>query len=289
VDLDRWCRAELGSGVAVVRWFREGSGLVWGVDLHDGRTVVVKAHRPGNVPEPHLRAFIEVQRRIATAHSWAPAPLAGPAPLGDRVATAESLLADGAPAPDAATMADALHRLVAAAGEPAPGLFELWSFPTLWPPPHQEHIDLRAPGGEWIDDIAAAARARMAAAGETGFVVGHVDWRTEHVLVDPDTNEVLAVHDWDSLTAGPEAWLAGAASVCFTVDFHAPDGSTARWPSAAESAAFLAAYDPTGLLDSTQVRAAGDYHLAYIARCVHSVGGYPDVADLLRERASSGS
>ena len=35
----------------------------------------------------------------------------------------------------------------------------------------------------------------------------------------------------------------------------------------------------------TQVRAAGDYHLAYIARCVHSVGGYPDVADLLSERA----
>jgi hypothetical protein len=54
-----------------------------------------------------------------------------------------------------------------------------------------------------------------------------------------------------------------------------------------ESAAFLAAFDPTGRLDAGQVRAAGDYHLAYIARCVHSVGGFPEVADLLSERASS--
>jgi hypothetical protein len=118
-------------------------------------------------------------------------------------------------------------------------------------------------------------------------VVGHVDWRCEHVLVDPGTGELRAVHDWDSLTAGPEAWLAGAASVCFTVDFNARDRSPARWPSPAESAAFLAANDPLGRLDADQVRAAGDYHLAYIARCVHSVGGHPDVAGLLAERAGA--
>ena len=63
-------------------------------------------------------------------------------------------------------------------------------------------------------------------------------------------------------------------------------GAPARWPSPAESAAFLDAYDPSGRLDAEQVRAAGDYHLAYIARCVHSVGGYPDVAGLLSDRAT---
>jgi hypothetical protein len=184
-------------------------------------------------------------------------------------------------------MAGALRDLVADSGPPPAGLFRLWSFSELWPPPHQPHIDLEAPGGGWIDRIAAAARDRMRAASSAPPVVGHLDWRCEHVLVDPGTNVVLAVHDWDSLTTGPEAWLAGAASVCFTVDFHAADGSAARWPSPSESAAFLEAYDPTGRLDGAQVRAAGDYHLAYIARCVHSTGGFTEVADLLTARGAS--
>jgi hypothetical protein len=288
VVLDRWCREHLGSGVAVVRWFNEGTGVVWGVDLHDGRAVVVKAHRSGFVPDEHLVAFVEVQHRIAALHPWAPMPLAGPAPLGDRVATAETLLADGVPASDPQTMATALHALVGAAGGPPPGLFPMWSFSTLWPPPHQEHIDLHAPGGEWIDRIAADARTRLQAPSGTPVVVGHVDWRCEHVLVDRETAALRAVHDWDSLTAGPESWIAGAASACFTVDFHARDGSPARWPSPSESEAFIAAYDPAGRLDIGQARAAGDYHLAYIARCVHSVGGFPEVAHLLAERTSTG-
>ena len=286
MDVDHWCREQLGSGIAVERWCNEGTGLVWGLDLDDGRAVVVKAHRHGFLPDEHLAAFVEVQRRVAAAYPWAPMPMAGPAPLGDRTATAETLVADGMPASDPETMAGALRALVVAAGTPPPGLFVLWSFTELWPPPHQEHIDLHAAGGEWIDDIAAAARAQMQTQPEAPLVVGHVDWRCEHVLVDPDTTELRAVHDWDSLTAGPEAWIAGAASVCFTVDFNARDGSPARWPSPLESAAFMAAYDPSGRLDAEQVRAAGDYHLAYIARCVHSVGGFPDVADLLSERAT---
>ena len=217
------------------------------------------------MPDQHLVAFVRAQRRVVGVHAWAPMPLAGPAPFDDRIATAEALLADGLPASDPATMASALRALIVAAGEPPPGLFALWSFSTLWPPPHQEHIDLHAAGGEWIDQIAAAARGRLQVPVGTPLVVGHIDWRCEHVLVDPGTMTVRAVHDWDSLTVGPEAWIAGAASACFTVDFHACDGSSARWPSLAESAAFLAAYDPTGRLDAGQVRVAGDYHLAYIA------------------------
>jgi hypothetical protein len=286
VDVDGWCRQRLRAGVSTVLWFREGTGLVWGVDLDDGRSVVVKAHRRGYLPDEHLAAFVDVQRRVARAHPWAPRPLAGPAPLDDRVAVAEALLADGVPASDPTTMAEALRSLVRAAGEPPSGLLGLWSFPTRWPAPHQAHIDLEAQGGEWIDKMADDARARMRAPAAVPDIVGHLDWRCEHVLVDPATNAVRAVHDWDSLTCGPEAWIAGAASVCFTVDFHAPDGAPARWPSPDESSAFLTAYDPTGRLDADQIRAAGDYHLAYIARCVHSVGGFPEVADLLAERVT---
>jgi hypothetical protein len=256
------------------------------VELRDGRSVVIKAHRRGHVPIDHLTAVVEIQRRLAVVHPWVPIPLAGPAPLdGDHVATAETLLADGMPASGAATMAGALRALVAATGEPPPGLFRLWSFSALWPPPHQGHIDLSARGGEWIDQIAGEARARMTSGIDASLVVGHVDWRCEHVLVDPRTTTVRAVHDWDSLTAGPEEWIVGAASVCFSVDFNARDGSPARWPSPAESAAFVAAYG-SATLDAAQVQAAGDYHLAYVARCAHSVGGFPEVADLLHERMS---
>lgn len=184
-------------------------------------------------------------------------------------------------------MARALRVLVVAAGHPPPGLYRMWSFPALWPPPHQEHIDLRASGGEWIDRIAGAAREELRAPSGSPTVVGHIDWRSEHVLVDPGGTTARAVHDWDSLTAGADAWIVGAASVCFTADFHAGDGFSARWPSPSESAAFVAAYDPGRQLDAAQVRAAGDYHLAYIARCVHSAGGFPEVADLLAERVSN--
>jgi hypothetical protein len=106
-------------------------------------SVVVKAHRRGYVPVDHVTAVVDVQRRLADVHQWASVPLAGPALLGvDRVATAEALLADGVPASDVGIMAGALRALVAAAGEPPPGLFTLSSFPALWPPPHQEHLDL---------------------------------------------------------------------------------------------------------------------------------------------------
>lgn len=284
MDLDGWCRAHLGAGLATVRWSREGTGIVWGVDLEDGRSAVVKAHRRGYVPDEHLAAMIEVQHRVAEVRDWAPRPLAGPAPLGDRIATAEELLEDGEPAPGPVVMAAVLRDLVTQAGAPPAGLFRLWSFSTLWAPPHQEDIDLEAPGGEWIDAIAVDARTRMAPGAALPHVVGHVDWRCEHVLVEPGTDEVRAVHDWDSLTAGPEAWLAGAASVCFTVDFNSRDGSPARWPTPEECAAFLEAYDPHGRLDGDQVRAAGDYHLAYIARCVLSVGGFDQVLTLLDDR-----
>jgi hypothetical protein len=60
VDVDRWCREQLGSGAAAVPWVREGTGVVWGVKLHDGRSVVIKAHRRGYVPHDHLTAVVDV-------------------------------------------------------------------------------------------------------------------------------------------------------------------------------------------------------------------------------------
>ena len=286
MDLDRWCREQLGSGVAVVRWYREGTGLVWGVDLQDGRAVVVKAHRRGYLPDEHLAAFVVVQRRVADRYPWAPMPLAGPAPLGDRVATAEELLAEGVPASDPATMASALQALVTAAGEPPPGLFALWSFPTLWPPPHQEHIDLRAPAASGSTGSPPMPGARMRDAPRRAgrrpcrLALRARPRRSGHERPPRRARLGFAHRRSGGLARGCRLRLLHRR-------LQRRDGSPARWPSPAESAAFIAAYDPTGRLDAGQVRAAGDYHLAYIARCVHSVGGFPEVADLLAERFGS--
>lgn len=87
----------------------------------------------------------------------------------------------------------------------------------LWPRPHNGRFDFAAsaPGAEWIDELATAARDRLSeAAGEV--VVAHSDWRTEHVRSSaarssrPTTGKSLAV--------GTEPALIGQIGHTFTVD-----------------------------------------------------------------------
>ena len=67
----------------------------------------------------------------------------------------------------------------------------------LWPRPHSKLFDFRATqaGAEYIDEIARAARERMHTVGEV--VIGHGDWRAEHVRFVGD--RPVAAFDWDSL------------------------------------------------------------------------------------------
>jgi hypothetical protein len=69
--------------------------VVRGLELADGRQVVVKA-RP---PEARLAAGVQVQRHLRAGGFPCPELLAGPAPLGALVATAEAYVPGGAPLP----------------------------------------------------------------------------------------------------------------------------------------------------------------------------------------------
>ena len=285
--LDGWCRANLGSAIATVRWRRDGTGVVWHVELDDGRAVSVKAHRTSSVGVDHLRAAVRVQARMAAACSWVPAPVAGPAPLGDRDATAELLLDTGVAVASPSMMASALGTVLAGAGAPPPGLGELWCLRPLdqglWPPPHDDRFDLSAPGGEWIDELARHARGRLVEhAAHAPRVVGHADWRAEHVRFVPVTGSLAAVYDWDSLASGTVEAFVGQAALAFPVDFTRPS----RWPSMRESADFARAYAEvhSTTLDVDAVDAAHLYGLAYTARCAYSARVHDEVLELLAER-----
>ena len=301
-----WCREHLGAAVGTVHWTVASSGVVHAVDLSDGRQLVVKirpAEQAGRVAESRI-----VQGALADAGFPVPRPVGDLHPLGDGVAGAE-VRVDGGAAVDArssgaaASMAGLLRELVVAASEVAPAHVELhepWGIALppeqLWPdPPHDLRFDLRVPGGEWIDDLASGFRTRLVA-GSAGAerVVGHVDWRAEHVHVDAD-GAVVAVFDWDSLVRAPESVVVGQAAAGWTIVWGRPDPH----PSVAECRSFVAAYEqargrPFDDAESEILDAAHGYVVAYGARCElsDSVTGRGPAStgwrDLLRARRRDG-
>ncbi len=276
--VDGWCRDHLGSPVVAVPWAQASMGLAVAVDLADGRALVVKARpldQAGRVAESrHLQAA------LADAGLPVPAPVGDLHPFGSGVAGAE-LRVDGATPiarPEVAASARLFHALVAAATRLCPpglALHEPWGIALppdqLWPdPPHDPRFDLTLPGADAIDAAARAARQRLAAAEGRPRVVGHVDWRAEHVLVDGN-GAVVAVVDWDALARAPEPVLVGQAAAGCTIVWGRPGPH----PTLAEARAFVAAYeDARGAPFSPDERdlldAARGYVVAYGARCEHS-------------------
>ena len=280
VIVDGFCRRRLGAGVAGYELFATSAGSVHGVRLDDGRRVVVKAFRR-EADVAHLAAVQHVKTALGDQGFPAPRPLAGPAPLARGVAIAEALLDDGAWAdahdPSARrAVAAGLADLVARARPLAsvPGLVA-WTtaYDRLWRRPHDARFDFpaTAAGAEWIDRLAARARRLLGAAGDP--VVGHGDWRVEHLRFAADGGALRAVYDWDSLAVGPEALFAGAAAHAFTADWSREGHRSI--PTIDESLAFLDDYEaargrPFTGSERRAARAALVAAMAYSARCGHS-------------------
>jgi hypothetical protein len=276
LDLDAFCRERLGAGVEREEFVAVSVGEVHGLALRDGRRVVVKAHRADLFSDAHLAAVQRVQAHLAHAGFPAPRPLV--AAVGG--VTAETLLEAGEwrDAHDPAVrraLAAGLGRLVALGrllGEPE-GLHDVVTATArLWDVPHDRRFDFPGTreGAEWIDELAAGARARLrAAAGER--VVGHADWRVEHVRFA--RGEVAAAFDWDSLAVGPEAVFAGWAAHAFTADWSRPGLRCV--PTLEEALGFLDDYEAArgaAFTDAERrlARAALVAATAYGARCEHS-------------------
>ena len=82
--LDVWTQSRLGSAINDVL-FRAGRiDAVWGVQLQDGRAVVIKSHRTP-VDLGAAQATVDAQRVLAAAGFPCPVPLAGPDEYEGRV------------------------------------------------------------------------------------------------------------------------------------------------------------------------------------------------------------
>ena len=169
-QLDAWCRRWLGAGPVQVLFEDQHLSVVRGLQLANGRRVVVKA-RP---PEVRIAACMQVQRQLWQAGFPCPELLAGPAPLGTLVATAEAYHPGGTlllPGPDAPRLyATALASLVARGPSPdtlpplAPSpAWVAWDHerPSIWPIAEDTDTDLdasRVPPG-WMTRRNACAVA----------------------------------------------------------------------------------------------------------------------------------
>jgi len=222
--LAQWCLEHLGSPPAA-ELFRSGYlSAVIGLRLADDREVVVKV-RPDS---PRIAACVDVQRRLFQAGYPCPRPLTGATPFGGDLATAEAYAPGGAPLPSAhhaaEGFAEAFARLIRLAPRPAevstldpPPSWAAWNHAGdgLWPRSEEDpEINLnQVAGAEWIDDAGRQARDRLRV-GESDVVIGHCDWLAGNLCWSGD--ELLVVHDWDSVIVESEAVLVGFAAALYS-------------------------------------------------------------------------
>jgi hypothetical protein len=275
--LGEWCHQQLEDGLGAVL-FRSGHlSEVVGVQLNGGRQVVVKA-RPF---EPRLIGCLAVQDHLARSGFPCPMPLTGVTRLGGLAVTAETAVPGGgelSPESGAAPFASLLARLI----DTAPGLSTTptlapsppwtgWDHPgaRLWPDADDEGRDLNGLSAPtWIDDAAGRVRDRLTSSCAP-LCIGHGDWESQNIAWASEVP--LAVHDWDSVIAQPEASIVGLAAAVW------PAGGAA---SVAQSQEFIASYQsatsrPWGQSEVQDAWAAGLWVRLFNARKDAADGGGP--------------
>ncbi|MGZ3444003.1 MAG: phosphotransferase, partial [Polyangia bacterium] len=273
-ELDRFCRDELGGAVRRGLFHSASIGAVTAVELVDGRRVVVKAHQPERELE-WLQEVVRVQMHLASRALHATTVCGGPSPIGRGLGIVEAFVERGAtrdahePIVRAALARGLREIVVACAGLVAGSSLRahLGDLPAgaLWPTPHSKLFDFSRPAA-WIDEVARAARARMQPAG--ALVIGHGDWRAEHVRFEGD--RIVGAFDWDSLCKEREPALVGYTAHAFCADWSRTPPAAA--PTLDEARAFVAEYEaargrPFTVDERRLCGAAFAYSCAYTARC----------------------
>lgn len=287
--LVEWVETRLAASVAACFHCTISVGVVFGVELTDGRRVAVKAHPPTLTSES-LDSVQAAQSHLVESAFPAPRPLAGPAPFGATLAVADEWI-DGEPgdfcddrvvSASAAALAGQMRLLNAFAG-PLPCTIA----GETWPPsPHNALFDFGRDAEEarWIDEIALRARPLL----DVGtVVVAHSDWSAKHVRYEGD--RVCATYDWDSLRRDHEPVLVGFAAACHWVELD-PLRPWLAEPGRVRG--YLAAYEsargrPFVGAERRAALAAAAYLFAYTARCEHGYLG-ADGVRLTRMRQTLG-
>lgn len=242
-QLTGWCRSVLGSAIAEIEFESGNLSRVVGATLLDQRKIVIKI-RPW---QNRLHGCVAVQRHLAMAGYPCPAPITDLDRLDGWAVNAEACVLGGeqrCPDRGAGAYAALLRRLVAAAPDvervptllPSPP-WTAWdhSGAGTWPERDDRGMNLNlVDGPSWIDDAAQRVRAALGAY-EEPWRVGHGDWESQNIRWDGD--KPLAVHDWDSVIAQPEAAIVGLASAVW-----AAQGGPGEAASIAQTEEFVDAY-----------------------------------------------
>lgn len=268
---------DLGAPVAEWHWYVRSVACVAGARLADGREVVARAFQPAVRPA-FLEGVIRVQTHLAEAGFPTARPLSGPVVREWGLGRVETLQTDpGARrlGPEAmSTSATGLARLVELAAEVDPTGLELHPMVAgeqLYPTPHSPMFDFErtAAGAEWIDAIAAPAKAAVEA--DDTCAVSHGDWSARNVRFAGD--RIVAVYDFESLEQTTESTALGVAAATWR---SLGEGDDPIAPARDEIERYLDLYDEARPhpLTPTQRRAARGmavYCLAYTARCEHAL------------------
>ncbi len=293
--LGELCVRLLGQRPAAVL-FRAGYlSEVAGVELADGTATVIKI-RPA---ASRIAGCTTVQAHLARAGFPCPAPLAGPVSAGDVTVTAETLIPGGGQlgaAHGAAPYAGLLAWCIRSAPAPAdiPSLapappWTAWDHPgeRLWPDVDDHGRDLNeVPGPAWVDDAARRVRQRLSGYGAPPRI-GHGDWESQNIRWSGE--QPLAVHDWDSVIAQPEAAIVGLAAAVWPAGGPA-SGGAGHAASVAQSADFIAGYQAaagTGWseADVQAAWAAGLWVRLFNAKKDAAFGDFPELGRLAGEIA----
>jgi hypothetical protein len=291
-ELEAWCVEQFGAKPVRVEFEIAHLSRVVGMELADGRRVVVKV-RPSS---ERLAACWLVHRSLWESGFPCPEPLVGPTRFDNATITAEVLIDGGDVAGSSSRtprlFAEGLAWLVRLAPS-TDSLPTLWPPPAwvwwehaergVWPPPDDLDCDLNTvEEPSWLTDIAVRARRRLLACHDQP-VVGHADWYSPNLLWVGERLHV--VHDWDSVAALPEAALVGAAAAIFP-----STGEPGSEATIEQSDQFLTAYANAQGHDWTQMQrevcwAAGLWTRAFDAKKEAVTRGTGPISEHLRLEA----
>lgn len=244
--MDDWCRRELGSVPVEVLFASGQMSTVTGLELADGRQVVVKAR-----PDEAGRATSCV--RMATSLSDVGMPVARPLTKARYFDGLAVHAEEWRPGGELRRGDDEEHARASARwlryfteltesylGTVEPPLTNpVWvdwhRGSGLWP--SYDAFDVRALTRAMpaeLDSIRRRARLRLTGT-ELPEILGHADWETQNLRWS-SKEYVHTVHDWDSLAWIPEAAVVGAACGAFA------SAETPTLAPVASSAAFIDEY-----------------------------------------------
>jgi hypothetical protein len=244
--MDDWCLRELGSVPVEVIFASGQMSTVTGLELADGRRVVVKA-RPDDVGR--ATQCVKMQTSLSDVGMPVARPLTRARYFDGLAVHAEEWRPGGemrrGDDEEHARASGRWLRYFTELTESYLGTVEPpltnpvwvdWYRGTgLWP--SYDAFDVRAltvPMPAELDAIRRRARLRLTGT-ELPEILGHADWETQNLRWS-SKEYIHTVHDWDSLAWLPEAAIVGAASGAFS------SAETPTLAPVASSAAFIDEY-----------------------------------------------